>query len=128
VLELNKIPDIRAAIESGSLAVPDVWKVRQHRSAKRFREWLSKAEVETAHDLERLYVESLEEMSIVDSLPARVLRFMLTTGLGFVNPALGVGVGAVDNFFVSRFLKGYRPKLMFDRLGKLFPEGHGRKL
>lgn len=127
VLELNRIPDIRTAVESGSLALPDIWRVRQHKSAKLFRQWLSKGNIEAASDLVRLYVESLEQKSMVESLPARVLRFVLTTGIGFINPIAGIGVGVTDSFFLARFLKGYRPKLMFDRLGRLFPENLGGK-
>jgi hypothetical protein len=137
--------------------LPDIWKLRQHKSARLFRKWLSSAEIETAHDLELLYVESLEKTWVVESLPVRIIRFILTTGLGSLNPPIGIGLvprprdallplpygrgsvkgrcryrketeftvkdlGVVDSFFVDHFLKGYRPKMMFDRLSRLFPQ------
>ncbi len=123
MLELKRIPDIRAAVEAGALSLPNIWKVRQHRSSKLFRRWLAKEEVDTANDLVRLYIESMEETSLSESLPARILRFALTTDIGLVSTVAGVAAGIVDSFFVNHFLKGYRPKLMFDSLGKLFPEG-----
>jgi hypothetical protein len=67
-------------------------------------------------------MDSLEKTSIVGSLPVRIIRFVLTTGLSFANPAVGIGLGVVDSFFVDRLLKGYRPKMMFDRLSRLFPQ------
>jgi hypothetical protein len=88
----------------------------------------AKAEIHSASDLERLYLESLEQTSIVESLPVRVIRFMLTAGIGLTHPAAGLAVGVIDSFFVARFLKGYRPKLMFDELSKLFPEDRDRKV
>jgi hypothetical protein len=124
LLDLNKIPDIRAAVESGGLSLSELWKVRQSSNGRRFRKWLSEAELESGRDLERLYVESLGQSSLVESLPLRVLRFALTTivdSASTAHPAVGLGVGIVDNFFVEKFLKGYRPKLMFDELKKLLP-------
>jgi hypothetical protein len=125
ILKLKKIPDIRVAVQSGSLTLEDIWDFRRRRVAKRFRKWLSEAKIEEADDLERLYVESLENSSFVDSLPSRIIRFVVTTAAGVANPIVGGGVGIADSFFVSRFLGGYHPKLMFDRLAKLFPGATG---
>ena len=120
LLELNRIPDIRVAIASGTLPLSDIWDLRQKRPARRFRQWLADAEPKTSRDLERLYVESLGRTSLVQSLPARVIRFALTTAVGAV-PILGVALGVIDSFFVEKYLAGYRPKLMIDEIRKLLP-------
>lgn len=121
LLELNGIPDIRAAIASGTVPLSDICKVRQKRVARRFRRWLVDAEPNTSQDLERLYVESLGRTSLVQSLPARVVRFALTTAVGAAEPISGVALGVLDSFFVDKYLAGYRPKLMIDEVRKLLP-------
>ncbi|MFH0343689.1 MAG: hypothetical protein ACHBNF_16545 [Chromatiales bacterium] len=119
LLELNGIPDIRVAVESGAISLPEIWKLRQRRVARRFREWL--ADAASSRDVERLYVESLGRTSLVQSLPARVVRFALTTAVGAANPVAGVAVSVIDSFFVDKYLAGYRPKLMLDEIRKLLP-------
>jgi hypothetical protein len=49
------------------------------------------------------------------------VRFALTTIVGSVEPVSGAIVGIIDSFFVEKYLAGYRPKLMFDEIRKLFP-------
>jgi hypothetical protein len=107
LLELNGIPDIRVALESGSIALPELWNLRQKRIASRFRKWL------------------VGNTSAIQSLPARTLRFALTTTLGTMDPVAGVVVGAIDSFFVEKYLSGFRPKLMFDEIRKILPPAAG---
>jgi hypothetical protein len=123
LLTLNGLPDIRAGIESGSLAILDLWKVRQSWKGRRFREWLAKADATSAEDLARLYVESLEQRSLMESFPARIIRFGVAAVLGILSPVIGAAAGLADTLFTERYVKGYRPKLLFDQLHKLFPEG-----
>lgn len=124
LLELNRIPDIRLAIESGAITLHDIWLLRQKGIAIKFRHWLDNAEPANSRDLECLYVESLGNTSLVQSLPARVVRFALTTLVGTVEPISGAAIGIIDSFFVEKYLAGYRPKLMIDETRKLFlPNG-----
>jgi hypothetical protein len=121
LLKMNGIPDIRPAVESGTLSLLDLWKVRQSRRAKHFREWLAKADAESADDLVRIYRESLEQTSIMESMPARMIRYGVLTAVGFAHPLIGVGAGLADLLFTEKFIRGYRPKLMLNELAKLFP-------
>jgi hypothetical protein len=121
LLKINSVPDIRPAIESGALTLPQVWKVRQSRRAQLFREWLAKADADSAADLVRLYHESLEQTSLMESLPARIIRYGIITAAGLSHPLLAAGAGLVDTLFTEKYIKGYRPKLMFNELAKLFP-------
>jgi hypothetical protein len=118
LLELNAIPDISAAVESGTLTLPDIWKLRQRWVAKRFRRWLRKAQVSDARELEKLYVKTLRKTRLTETLPLRVLRFGLTSALP---GAAGVAAGAADTFLVDRAFGGFSPKLFFDRASRLFP-------
>jgi hypothetical protein len=82
---------------------------------------LAKADADSADDFVRLYRESLEQTSLMESLPARIIRYGIITAVGFWNPFVAAGAGLVDTLFTEKFIKGYRPKLMFNELAKLFP-------
>jgi hypothetical protein len=118
LLELNAIPDISAAVESGTLTLPEIWKLRKRRVAKHFRRWLRKAQVSDARELEKLYVKTLRKTRLTETLPLRVLRFGLTSALP---GAAGVAAGVADTFLVDRAFRGFSPKLFFDRASHLFP-------
>ena len=61
----------------------------------------------------------LGKTTLADSLPLRTIRFAITSVAG-INPVIGLAVGAIDNFFVDKWLSGYSPKLLLDELSKLF--------
>lgn len=119
LLELNGLPDLRVAVADGAISLSDVWHIRTSRASTAFRKWLSEAEAKDARDIEKLYVASIGEKSWIDSLPSRVIRFVLVTAAGVLNPVIGAVGGAVDSFFVNRWLNGYSPRLLFDELRSL---------
>jgi hypothetical protein len=123
LLELNNIPDIRSAIISDSLTLPTIWSLRQKRVSSQFRKWLREANPQSNRDLEKAYVHMLGKTKLADSLPLRIIRFAITTAAG-KNPIAGVIAGAIDNFFVDKWLSGYSPKLLLDELSKLFQDNN----
>lgn len=121
LLDLAQVPDVGVAVETGDLSFDDIWRLRQGRASKRFREWLRATEAVDSRELERLYVESLGQPGIKDSLPLKVVRFALTTTAGVLHPVMGMAVSAIDSFFVDQLLKGYTPKVFLDQLRSLYP-------
>lgn len=119
LLELNKIPNIEKAIYSDSISLLDIWKIRGKKISKKFRKWLRKATIKDARDLEKLYVESLGNKALVNSLPFRSFRFAITSIVGAINPVIGLTSGSVDSFFINKWLSGYSPKLFLDELSKI---------
>jgi len=119
LLELNNIPDIGKAIANDSISLLDVWKLREKRISKNFRKWLRKATNKDARDIERLYVESLGNKALIDSLPLRAIRFAITSIASAVSPAIGLPFGIVDSFFANKWLSGYSPKLFLDELSRI---------
>jgi hypothetical protein len=120
LLELNGIPDIGHAVRIGTLSLEAVMRLRRSRSGKRFREWLAKAEAASAPDLEHIYRETLQQSAFVESWSVKTLRIGIPLALGFPHPFVAAGAGLLDSLFTEKYLKGYRPKLMFDELRKLF--------
>ena len=119
LLELNNIPDIRQAVISDDVDLSTIWSLRQKKISSQFREWLREANPLNSRDLEKAYVHILGKSTLADSLPLRTIRFAITTVAG-LNPLIGLAAGAIDNFFVDKWLSGYSPKLLLDELSKLF--------
>lgn len=119
LLELNNIPDIGKAIANDSISLLDIWGLREKRISKNFRKWLGKATTKDARDIEKLYVESLGNKTLVNSLPLKAIRFAITSAVSASSPVIGLALGVVDSFFVNKWLSGYSPKLFLDELSKI---------
>lgn len=119
LLELENIPDIRPIVAAGDVSVQEIWKLRRRKEARRFRKWLREAEPVNARDLEKAYVAALGKSSVYASLPARIIRFILTTAVGAVEPISGTIAGATDSFFIEKWLEGYSPRLFLERIRAL---------
>jgi len=119
LLDLNRIPNIDSAISKGLITLSDVWDIRQKNTSKKFRRWLKRADTKDARELERLYNDSLGMKPLIESLPFKTVRFVITTAVGTIEPISGVCMGAVDSFFIDKWLKGFSPKLFIDQLRKL---------
>ena len=119
LLELNNIPDIGKATANDSISLLDIWKLRERRISKNFRKWLRKATNKDAREIEKLYVESLRNRALVDSLPLRAIRFAITSTASAAFPAIGLPVAVIDSFFVNKWLSGYSPRLFLDELSRI---------
>ena len=119
LLELNEIPDVRSGVADNVLPLPEIWRIRNGRRSRKFRHWLKRAGTKDAREIEKLYVEALGKKSWVAYLPARIMRFAITTTAGVINPFVGVGLGLIDSFFVERFFSGFTPRLFLDELRNL---------
>jgi hypothetical protein len=122
LLEITNIPDVRVAVASRAITLRQIMKVRRSRRGRLFREWLVKADATTVQDLERQYRESVEQISVMESVPIRVIRVGLLTELGFPHPFIAAGAAVADSLFTEKYIRGYRPKLMFDELRKLLAD------
>ena len=119
VLDLNNIPDVGLLVAKGGMSPADLWKLRQARESRQFRAWLRTANVGDARELEQAFVSSLTSSDASSSLPVKMLRFVITTGVGTLFPPAGIVLDAIDSFFVDKWLQGYSPRLFLDSLSRL---------
>lgn len=115
LLEFRRLPDITSALEKNLITMNEIWEIRNGPKARQFRNWLR---VEGSRDPDRVresYVDSLERPSLVDHIPTKIVRFLVTSVLGLV-PGAGTVANIADNFFVDKLLKGFRPNLFLDDL------------
>jgi hypothetical protein len=122
LLQLDNIPDINPAIMTGEISIPEIWKLRQKKVSRQFRKWLQDAQADDSRELEKAYVASLRKTSKYTSLPAKLIRFTLTTAVAAFEPLTGTLASASDSFFVEKWLKGYSPSLFMDQIRAL-PKG-----
>lgn len=119
LFELAGVPNIELAVANDLLEFSDIWKVRTSKNSTKFREWFRKAQIESASDIEKAYVEALSVIPSVASLPIKTLRFVVTTIAGSLEPITGIVAGAVNSYFIDKWLSGYNPRLFIDEVRTL---------
>jgi hypothetical protein len=123
--EVADVPDIGEGVLAKEVPIDQVLRLRTSRAGEQFREWFHRNARGDAVTVCREFAKLLGEVPAVQRLPARVLRFIVTTGLGaipIVGPVVGAVAGAVDSFFLERWLKGGSPKFFIENLRQL----HGK--
>lgn len=125
LVELRRVPDIGQGVESGSVTLGDILALRKKKVAREFRQWLRSCNAKNGRELEQIYVKALESSGKYASLPARVLRFIVTTAAGVLHPIVGPAMTAIDSFFVEKWLAGYSPKLFLNEVARLPTEKRG---
>lgn len=118
--EIAEIPDIAGLVQQE--AMPDrpallsrLLKLRSSRNAEQFRAWFHANSANNCIDVAKEYVKLLRQVPRVQSLPGRVIRFLVTSAIGLV-PLAGPAASFVDSFFMERLLRGSSPKFFIDDL------------
>lgn len=112
IQQVSGVPDLGMAFASKQLSARQILDLRQSKHAQSFRDWLAAGNpVSTAEDTLRRYVESVGRPSLVESLPAKLLRFSTTTTWGALEPVSGGIAAAADSFLLSKWFPGESPRL-----------------
>jgi hypothetical protein len=104
-IQLPDAPCIAEIVDSGERDFKEFLTLLDR--ASRFKEWM--ASVNPDEGLIRTYIKDISKNSIVDRMPAKVLRYILTTGIGDFGLTAAAAIGFVDSFLVQKFLGGWRP-------------------
>lgn len=106
------MPDIGLAFGSKQLTARQILDLRQSKHGQSFRDWLAQGSSSaTAQETLRRYVESVGVPSLLESLPAKLLRFTTTTAWGVLEPISGGVAAGVDSFLLSKWFPGASPRL-----------------
>jgi hypothetical protein len=117
--EFRNIPNIGRIVASGDFSLNSLWKIRQTKKSREFRKWFNSLDARNPDDIKKLYVDALERKSWVESLPLKLLRFIITSVVGTIEPVSGFAISTADNFFLNQWTKGYSPKLFLDEISKI---------
>ena len=130
LLRIENIPNIVTTIMSGEVDLSEVWKFRNTRTAKEFREWFDQIGPTDPETLASEYVKSLKSAGLWRSGKAKVLRFVVLQAIPgallSLSPGaaaiVSMGLSAVDCFLLDKIRLGYRPRYFVDEFRNLFPE------
>ena len=101
ILDLEQLPDIRPAVESGSVSMRDILAIATNRNCRKFRHWMRQAESHHADDLVRSYHRATRQIGATH-WPTKIFRFITTATIGTINPGAGLIAAAGDSFFYRR--------------------------
>ncbi|MBV7454234.1 SEC-C domain-containing protein [Acidovorax sp. sif1233] len=119
IQQVSGVPDLGLAFANKQLTARQIIDLRQSKHAQSFRDWLAVGSpASAAQETLRRYVESVGKPTLVDSLPAKLLRFATTSTWGALEPISGGIVAATDTFLLSKWFPGNSPRL-FMRQAKI---------
>lgn len=113
-------PSLAEVIDSGERTFDEFLGLLD-RSA-RFKDWIKTVNPDEA--LIHTYMRDVSSEGWIQRLPAKSLRYILTSALGATNPVVGLVSGFVDNFLVEKLFSGWRPNHFVS--GTLSPFIQGR--
>jgi len=119
--EIAGLPDIGEAVLQKKISIGKTLEIAKSDNGQKFREWFHANCRNDTVSTAREYSNLLKTVPVVQKFPSRIIRFVITTLVGFatLNPGAGVGAGLVDSFFVEKLLKGSSPKFFMEDLEKI---------
>lgn len=103
-------PSIREVIDARDREFEDMLRLLD--KADRFKDWL--AGVSPDEGIMRAYLREATAASWVQKIPAKSLRYVMTTAIGALNPIAGALASIGDSFLVEKVLGGWRPNHFID--------------
>lgn len=112
IQKISGVPDLGLAFAAKQLSPQQILDLRTSMHAQALRDWFAAgAPREGADETVRRYVEGIGKPGLVDSLPAKILRFATTTGIGAAHPLAGALASAAETFLLSKWFPGKSPRL-----------------
>lgn len=112
IQKISGVPDLGRAFANQQLSINQLLDLRFSKHAQSLRDWFaSGASGESADETIRRYIETVGKPSLIDRLPAKVLRFAGTTAIGAGDPTCGAAVSLIDSVLLSKWFPSRSPKL-----------------
>jgi len=119
LLDLSGVPDVQSGMEKGIISISDIWRIRSSKRGRSFRKWMQQCTINESKDLAREYIACLERAPWISRLPVKVLRFLLSLGIGAANPIAGIVASIGDSFLLEPLLSGHAPGVFINELRSL---------
>lgn len=120
--EIAGLPNIGDAVLEQTLELQTVLALARSSEARAFREWFHANCRDNPLASAREYANLLGQMPLTHTFPARILRFLASTGganSGGAANFLDVAAGTSDSFVLDRWLKGSSPKFYIESMNQL---------
>jgi hypothetical protein len=119
IKELADIPSTVDWVLEDPKRLNNLVKLRETPAGRGFREWIHEVVDDKNDEIAKAYVALLRREPRTASLPARLVRFLMTSGWSVLEPISGTAASMVDGFVVDRFLAARSPKFFIDQLTRL---------
>jgi len=117
--EISELPDIGEVVLNKQVPLHKILEISKSNDASKFREWFHENCRKDTVTSAKEYSNLLKQVPLVQKLPSRIIRFIVTNIAGVVNPTAGIGAGLVDSFFIDKLLQGSSPKFFIEKLEQL---------
>ena len=120
--EIAGIPDFGETVLNNQIKYSDLLDLKMSKNGDEFRTWFHESCNGSEKEIAKEFIKLLQESPKVNSISYRVLRLIITTGLGFIpvaGAAIGTGAGIIDSFFLEKWTRGYSPKFFIEDLKQL---------
>jgi len=110
--KVNSVPELGLAFAAKQLSANQVLDLRTSKHTQALRDWLAKgAPGAIASETVARYVETIGKPGLLESLPAKVMRFAAITAWGATEPFSGAGAAAADTFLLRKWFPVASPRL-----------------
>jgi hypothetical protein len=112
IQKISGVPDLGVAFANKQLSPSQLLDLRYSKHGQALRDWFAKGSPsDSAESTLRRYVDSLGKPSWIDTIPSKLLRFAVTTGIGALEPLSGAAASAIDSFYLSKWFPSKSPRL-----------------
>jgi hypothetical protein len=122
LFEINGVPDLSFADLSKSDAFKSFNILINGKQANDFRSWFHSLTLYNRTEVLKEYINVINQVPLRSRTPAKVFRFITTTGLGII-PGIGTIAGAaasiIDSFVIDQLFRPPSPKFFIDDLNKV---------
>ncbi|TCD18939.1 hypothetical protein EZ456_20805 [Pedobacter psychrodurus] len=117
---LENCHSIGDAFMSGMISKKELLEILE--TADKFRDWLLK--IPEDKNIIWEYHKAVSEKTIADKLPTKATRFVIFEGIGIaldvlgaggIGTAVGLGLSAVDNFYLDKLIGGWKPNQFIEK-------------
>jgi len=118
---LNGSPDIAEVINQRKRTFEEFLELLS--SARKFKRWLKGKSPDES--IVAGYLEDVTAVGWLSSIPGKLLRYVVSAGVGTIDPITSLAFSAGDSFFLEKLFSGWKPNHFISEKVKPFidPEG-----
>lgn len=118
LLTLEGLPNVGTAFTSGEVDIKNVLSLRESAPARSFRDWLAGVDPINKEEVLGAYIHKLKETPVLQRVPLKALRFLVTSALGKI-PGVGEVASFCDSFLLEKWFGGSSPKVLMDEIRRV---------
>jgi hypothetical protein len=119
LVQIADVPDVPKVVLSKEVDLLNLIRLRDSRDGRAFRKWFHENCRGDPIKVGREYAALLRSIPRAKTAPVRVIRFLITSGLGILEPILGTIAGTIDSFVIENIARGASPKFFLERLSQI---------